>query len=89
MQQILYVCLFPGHALGVAAEMPIAGNPGENRRSQAKFLDDRRRTRIDVFGDYLADLFIADRSRTKGIHTDGHRLRKADGIAQLDFTLLC
>ena len=63
--------------------MPIAGRPAIDRGLQAQAFGNGRRAHIDIPQDSLPNPFRRNMLGSKGFHKHVHRLRQADGIAQL------
>src|SRR6476620_2734168 len=90
-QQILHaIRLLPGKeinllpielpALGLAAEMAIAGGRTVDRPLQLQRLDDPFGREIEHVLHHLLQRIIRQRSGAERLHQDGHRLRDTDGI---------
>jgi hypothetical protein len=85
-QLVCNVGLFPGHVEVVPAKSSIACN-GTVDEPQVEVPDDGLRPQVDDLRQPLFDLLFVDRGRPEGIDVDRQRMRDADGIYYLDFTL--
>ena len=59
------------------------------RCSQGKSVDDSRGAQVNRFENQFLDLVCRELTRTEGVYQEGYRLGNADGIADLNLTLVC
>lgn len=76
---------FPGHEVGVSAEVPVAGQRLIDGPAQIELLNDAIGGQILPAADLGEDRFLRGVLRAEGLHMQGNRLRHADSIADLDF----
>src|SRR6185312_6476457 len=70
-------------ALGLAAEMAIAGGRTVNRALQLQSFDDPFGREIEYVLHHLLQRSIRQRAGTERLHQDGHRLGDTDGVRDL------
>ena len=75
---------FPGHEVGISAEVPVAGQRLIDGPTQIEFLNDAIGGQVLSATDLVEDRFPGNVLCAKGLHMEGDWLRYADGVADLD-----
>lgn len=89
MKPLREIRLLPEHIGSIAPKMPVAGDGGKHGAFQPEKIDDGGGSEICMRGKQREQNLFFNLFGSEGFNEKGSGLRKADGIAELNFAGFC